>query len=262
MNIKDFCFMRGGKYLQSLTADTAHLLSPIDKRSKGKNKALLLLHGFGSSPAVYRRLLPALSMYDAIICPLLPGHGDNLQAFTNTPASEWVAAAHSVCQTMLQEYKSVDVMGLSLGGLLACDLSARLPIERLYLLAPALVLKLNMPIALFVVSVLRGLGIKFVRNRAGNIYTKQYAELTYRLLPLKTIREILTLIKLFHFAPPTCKTELFLGRFDEVVDSSKVASMFSALSNVSVHWLEHSAHVLPLEDDIDIIIKCMQRHNV
>lgn len=260
MNIEDFSYMRRGKQLELLTHQQAHLLEPVNIRRSGAKHALLLLHGFSSSPAVYRQLIPRLTNYDAIVCPKLPGHGESIAAFTQTKASEWIAAAEHAYEGLSKEYKQVSVVGLSLGGVLACHLSQRFTLHHLYLLAPALILRLNIPLALRLGHVLQLLGCKSIRNRAGSLCTHLHSELAYRKLPIATVIEILTLIHNFHFVPPSCPTDLFLGRFDKVVNSNLVEKIFADAPNVAVHWLANSAHVLPLDSDIATIAECLQRN--
>jgi carboxylesterase len=258
MNINDFRYMWRGKQFDGLALEHANLLAPVDMRGPGKERALLLLHGFSSSPAVYRQLLPKLPSYDAIVCPTLPGHGESIEALTAIKAQDWLIGVEKNCLSLIENYQKVDVIGLSLGGLLACHLSQRFNLNHLYLLAPALDLKLNISLALKSARLLHWLGFKYLRNRAGNLRSNMQKELAYRRVPIATIIEILTLINEFHFEPPTCPTDLFLGSFDEVVNSTLVAKKFSHLPNCTIHWLKESAHVLPLDSDVADIIECLQ----
>ena len=260
MNTDDFRYMWRGKHLQTLPLPEARLLSPIDIRGTSKNHALLLLHGFSSSPAVYRELIPSLTMYDAIVCPVLPGHADNLASFSSVKAREWLTAAEASCAHLLRDYKTVDVMGLSLGGLLACHLSNRFALNHLYLLAPSLSLHLKTTPALKLARFLYKLGFRTIRNRAGNLHTSSFSELAYRKLPIAAIIEILDLVNTFEFLPPTCPVDLFLGTFDEVVNSQEVVKLFTGLPNAKVHWLTNSAHVLALDGDIAAIISCIKNN--
>ncbi|RUR11266.1 alpha/beta hydrolase [Legionella septentrionalis] len=260
MNIDDFRYMRRGKHIKALPLQQATLLSPIDKRNGKKEKALLLLHGFSSSPAVFRELVPALSMYDTILAPVLPGHGESIAAFASVKSKDWLTAAEHACAHLVQEYSMVDVMGLSLGGLLACHLSNKFSLHHLYLLAPALALRLKISPALNLAYGLQKLGFKKLRNRAGNIYSKSAYELAYRQLPISSISEILALISTFKFIPPTCPTDIFLGFYDEVIHSAKVADYFANLPHARVHWLNNSAHVLPLDTDAETIVACVQQN--
>ena len=257
----DFEYMHRGKAVRALPAEEMDLLKPIDNKGSGRNRALLLFHGFSSSPAVYRQLAPSLTMYDAIVCPLLPGHGDSIDAFSKVNATQWIECAEQTCEQLLNTYQSVDVLGLSLGGILALHLSHRFRIHHLFLLAPALSLCLNVHLTLFVTRLTYLLGVRYIPNKAGNIYTPGHPELSYRQLPLKAAIEILTLIKTFQWSPPTCPVDVFLGRYDEVVHSTKVAALFSQLPNAQIHWLENSAHVLPLDGDVNEIIACINGVN-
>ncbi|MDP3562476.1 MAG: alpha/beta fold hydrolase [Legionellaceae bacterium] len=260
MNINDFNFMWRGKVVRPLDQNEISLLSPIDINRKESGRALLLLHGFASSPAIYRELLPTFTMYDAIVCPVLAGHADSIDAFAKSTANDWLETVIHAGQLLAKRYETVDVMGLSLGGLLACKLSEYMTINHLYLLAPALVLCGPTRVLLTCAQVLRKLGLKRITNHAGNFHIKGHAELTYRQLPLKAIIEILTYVSTNQFKLPRCPTDLFLGRYDEVVDSSAVARLFANDLNTKIHWLNNSAHILPLDGDIEAIVDCVKRN--
>jgi len=248
-----------GKPVLEAGENDARLLKPIAQYGKNKDRALLLLHGFSSSPAVYRLMLPALTGYDAIVAPTLAGHGDSIAAFSQSTAKQWIESAETACANLIDNYRHVDVLGLSLGGLLACHLSARFPLNRLYLLAPALRIKSSIPFALHLARTMRFLGFHLLRNQAGNICMEGRAELTYRQLPIPATIEILTLIRDFDFKQPTCPTDLFLGKWDEVVDSKAVADMFLKNPNVTTHWLKKSAHILPLDNDVNTILDVVNK---
>lgn len=257
----DFRYMHQGKHLKALTIeDTAYLKELKKINSPRHDTALLLLHGFSSSPAVYRALVPRLPNYDAIIVPTLPGHAENIQAFGEVSADKWLIAAEKICHELTHSYQRVDVMGLSLGGLIACHLSQVFSLHHLYLLAPALSLRLNTTITSIGIHLLKRLGFTAVRNFAGNIHRNEYSELAYRQLPLSTILTLMDLIKNFDFRSPACDTDLFLGAYDNVVHSDEVAKLFAGLPNVKTHWLKNSAHALPLDGDLSTIAACVNAH--
>lgn len=261
MNNDDFRYMWHGKPLKILSKQEAHLLAPIYLRGEGHQNALLLLHGFSSSPAVFRALIPALRpMYEALVCPTLPGHGESISAFSQVKSTEWLTAAEEACALLMKKYEVVDVLGLSLGGLLACHLSQQFNLHHLYLLAPALALNLKINLALKTAHLLHYLGFQHLRNRAGSLCAQLHSEIAYRQLPITTVIEILSFIKAFHFKRPTCPTDLFLGRKDDVVNTALVAKHFMHLPPAHLHWLNNSAHVLPLDGDIDAIIACIREN--
>ncbi len=260
MNIDAFRYMRRGIHLSTLDHEDSFLLAPIEQRNDKSHRALLLLHGFSSTPAVFRLILPSLVLYyDAVYCPVLAGHADNLDAFAKTKASDWFSQTEQVYDRLANQFTRIDVMGLSLGGILACHLGSCVNLHHLYLLAPALDLQLGLNNAIKLAKTLNWLGFRKIRAAAGDLYTSQNSELAYRQLPLPTIIELLTLIQQFQFIPPTCPTDLFLGCHDQVVSSWRVADRFADNANINIHWLANSAHVLPLDGDQEKIVSCVKQ---
>lgn len=257
INLDDFQYMWRGQAMRPLLETEVERLAPIDKRNKGNDRALLLLHGFSSSPAVYRAIWPALKNYDALVCPALPGHAENLAAFTSVTRDEWIAAAEAACEPLIQQYKTVEIVGLSLGGLLACHLATQFPIQHLYLLAPALKLRFNINLAKKAARLLNACGMKHIKNHAGNLFTHEHEELAYKKLPLRALIELFTLIEQTELKQPKCPVDLFLGSHDDVVDSPFVTQLFKDNNNCNTHWLDHSAHAIPLDGDIETIINCI-----
>lgn len=259
MKYDDFRYMQRGKQLSELKQTDWALLNPINQNGEGKNRALLALHGFSSSPAVYRYLLPKIEHYDAIVCPLLPGHGESIESFSKSKAQDWFLAAKNHCDNLIKTYEKVDILGLSLGGLLACKLCQSYPINHLYLLAPALRLNLHINRTLAIAQLLKRLGFRHIRNIAGNLMSNQHAEIAYRKLPISAVIEMLHYARQYEWIPPECPTDLFLGRFDQVVSSQQVEQLFTNLPNTKIHWLNQSAHVLPLDNDLNEIIDCINQ---
>ncbi|CAM2748762.1 alpha/beta hydrolase [Legionella worsleiensis] len=259
MNNNDFRYMRRGKQLSGLTPNELKLLEPVNQRGLGRERALLVLHGFSSSPAVYRNIIPQLTHYDAIVCPALAGHAQSIEAFSQSTAAEWLSTAQHACDQLSKEYTKLDVLGLSLGGLLACELSQHFNLNHLFLLAPALKLHMNVNSMLKLAQLLHYFGFRQLRNAAGNLKTNEHAEIAYRTLPITAIIEMLTLAQQYEWVPPTCPVDLFLGAYDEVVASQEVERLFLPLPNVTIHWLKNSAHVLPLDNDFQEIIQCINQ---
>ncbi|MGQ3891603.1 alpha/beta hydrolase [Legionella sp. CNM-4043-24] len=261
MNLDDFRCMRRGQHLSTVSPDNATLLKGINWRNGKKNRALLMLHGFGSTPAVFRYMTPHIQGYDAIVVPPLPGHAVSLDAFAHMKADDLKRFVEQTCSELCQEYDQVDVLGLSLGGVLACHLSQLFPLHHLYLLSPAIDIHLAINKTIALAQGLQRLGFRYIRSIGGNLYTSAYCEISLRLLPLSTIVELLTMLRQFQFAAPVCPTDVFLGCHDEVVSSHCVAARFANQAQVNIHWLKNSAHVLPLDGDVDAILQCMRENN-
>ncbi|WP_131795694.1 alpha/beta hydrolase [Fluoribacter gormanii] len=259
MNLNDFRYMRRGKQLFDLNKKDYTLLEPIRRRGAKTDRALLLLHGFTSSPAVYRYLIPKLNHYDAIVCPALPGHADSIAAFAQVKLTDWLECATQECEKLFKEYQKVDVLGLSLGGILACELSATFAFNHMFLLAPALKLQMNTYRNLQLLNVLKKLGFCELRGVAGNLATNKHAEISYRRIPIPALIELFTMIHEYQWITPNCPIDLFFGAHDIVVASKEVEKMFAHVPNTTIHWLANSAHVLPLDNDLDQIVQCINQ---
>lgn len=260
MNLDDFRCMRRGIHLAVLNPEEANLVKPLQISNGKKNSVLLLLHGYSSTPAVFRELIPSLVGYDMILCPALPAHGKSIEAFATMKASDLLEYVKNLTASLINDFDNVDILGLSLGGLLACYLGSQFKIRHLYLLAPALDLNLNIPFNLKLAQFLKRVGFTKLRSAAGNLYSQKACEIAYRQLPITSIIELFGLIQNFEFIAPTCPTDLFLGRHDEVVNCEAIAARFANNPNTTIHWLDNSAHVLPLDGDIEAIIQSIREH--
>ncbi|MGC1181829.1 alpha/beta hydrolase [Legionella sp.] len=257
MNKNDFRYMRRGKQLFDLKKNDFSLIKSINQYRRKIDRAVVLLHGFSSSPAVYRYLIPQLKNYDAIICPALPGHGASIESFAQATAADWLALTREVCDQLFKKYTKVDIVGLSLGGLIACKLNEYFAFNHMFLLAPALELNMNVNVYLKLVIMLHHLGFKEIRGAAGNLVTDKYAEISYKKLPLTAVIELFNLVLHHQWIAPKVPVDLFLGVHDNVVSSAKVGQLFANLANVSIHWLKNSAHVLALDNDLNYIVNCI-----
>jgi carboxylesterase len=103
-------------------ADAAAILpgaETIDLQEEGSHGALLL-HGFGDTPQTLALLARRLKKSGySVLAPLLPGHGRSIEAFGNSRATDWIAAAKGAYRDMRARHNMVSVVGLSMGGALA-----------------------------------------------------------------------------------------------------------------------------------------------
>jgi carboxylesterase len=259
MNKNDFRYMRCGKQLRDLNDRDFSFLKPINKHGENTERAIILLHGFSSSAAVFRELIPKLKNYDAIVCPNLPGHASSIDDFSKVTAADWLSDATTLCEDLFKKYNKVDIVGLSMGGLLTCKLSEHFAFNHIFLLAPALKLVMNERKYLAFARVMHNLGFKELRGAAGNLVTHKNAEVSYRKLPLTTSMEMFHFILDHQWVAPTVPVDLFLGAQDKVVSSVEVERMFLNLPNVAIHWLPNSAHILTLDEDLEQIVECVNQ---
>ncbi len=101
--------------------------------------AVLLLHGWHSSPREMRPLAEKLSALGfRCHCPLLKGHGTRLEDLLPTRFEDYLADATSAWNELSAAHERVSICGLSMGGLMALYLAARVQVANLILIAPFL----------------------------------------------------------------------------------------------------------------------------
>lgn len=97
----------------------------------GGSVGVLCLHGFTGSPWTLAPLVIALAEagFDVEL-PLLPGHCASLDALAATGWADWLSCARDALVQLQLRCPSVVVVGLSMGGALACALAAEEPALR------------------------------------------------------------------------------------------------------------------------------------
>ncbi|MEO7963151.1 MAG: alpha/beta fold hydrolase [Gemmatimonadaceae bacterium] len=97
----------------------------------GPRFGVLVLHGFGDTPqsvVTVARALHAAGL--AVRVPLLPGHGRTLEAFSASRRDEWESAARHSYAELAKACDRVAIVGVSMGGTLACILAADDSLEK------------------------------------------------------------------------------------------------------------------------------------
>lgn len=99
---------------------------------------MLLLHGFGDTPQTLSYLAGGLHAAGFTVkAPLLPGHGRTVDEFERSRAVEWISYARGEYDALVQDFRTVGLGGLSMGGGIAAIIAANAPrLSALVLLAP------------------------------------------------------------------------------------------------------------------------------
>lgn len=119
---------------------------PVGRRSfylapKGRSRgSVLLLHGFSASPYELRQLGAHLqSQGIRVYAPRLAGHGIGTAAFNAKGRHDWLSDAEAAFAALRTPGQKLNVIGHSMGGVLAALVAAKhgAEIRRLVLAAPA-----------------------------------------------------------------------------------------------------------------------------
>jgi carboxylesterase len=105
----------------------------------GGETAVLLLHGYTGISDEMRYLAERLAAAGfSVSVPRLPGHGTTGHDFLSTTADDWFRRAADEFFDLRGRFKTVYVVGLSMGALLALLLASRFKPDKIVLGAPAI----------------------------------------------------------------------------------------------------------------------------
>lgn len=114
---------------------------PFDIGNPRAPQAILCVHGFNDSPAVFRKMAPRLAQQGYFVRAMrLPGFGERLENAARYGAADWVQAVTDQLRILRKRYSSVYVVGHSLGATVSVAALIQDPslADAALLLAPAL----------------------------------------------------------------------------------------------------------------------------
>ena len=228
--------------------------SPIDLPADGRH-GVLLVHGFGDTPQTLQYLATHLHAQGwGVRAPLLPGHGRTLDEFAATRADEWIDCAREELALLRARYKTVAIVGLSMGGSIATILAAEArDIRALVLLAPYL----SMPTRLrraagmhavlgAVLPYLRGGGERSILNPE-----EAARNLAYGFASPRLVFELSRVVDLARAAAPKVEapTLVVQSRQDNRIppDAAERAFNFFTAHDRRLLWTEGNGHIITVD---------------
>lgn len=111
--------------------------APVFLEAEGSQRAVLLIHGWVSTPADWWDLPQRLHERGVTVhAPLLPGHGTSPEDLAGVTHEQWLEAALAHYDALQSTHEQVCVAGFSMGGALAVAVAEARDAERLALMAP------------------------------------------------------------------------------------------------------------------------------
>ena len=112
---------------EKLVPDESKCFDPACRsiiRKQGSEKAVLMIHGYPTTPAMYTYAAERMKEegYD-VYAPLIPTFGADYHDFQKTVFSSWYSWIEEYYEKLCKEYRSVYVIGTSMGGAMALKLA-------------------------------------------------------------------------------------------------------------------------------------------
>jgi carboxylesterase len=222
----------------------------------GGDRGVLVLHGFTGSPHSMRPLAESLADRGyAVELPRLPGHGTSLDDLVPTRWSDWSSAAAATFDELAARCSAVAVVGLSMGGGLACWLAETHP-EPVALVA---INPLVQPIAAELregAKQLLDAGVATIDGVANDIALEGADEYGYAGVPIAAAMSLMDALEdvASDLSSITCPTLVITSRQDHVVTTDNSELLAGKVAGPVEHlWLERSYHVATLDFDAPLI---------
>ena len=228
--------------------------APIEHHAD-TGRAVLLLHGFGDTPQSVGYLASYLHAHGwSVRAPLLPGHGRSLEAFAASRADDWIDCARQELDALRTRYRSVSIVGQSMGGSLATILAAEAgDVLALVLLAPYLSMPTRLRRAASAHSILgmmapylRGGGERSIRDPAEAARNLAYGFTTPRL-----VYELGRVVDLARRAASsvTTSTLVIQSRQDHRIPADAAERAFALFSAPErrLIWTEGNGHIISVD---------------
>ena len=220
---------------------------------------ILLLHGFTATTAEVRPLAVSLAAQGyTTLAPLLPGHNTTPTDLNSCHWGDWVNVAESAYISLREHCQIVIIGGESMGGLLALYLASHYPeIAAILTYAPAL--KLNL-------SGANRIQLHILAQIKPYIKKPQIDDDTlwqgYTVNPLKGVIQLLKFQEVVRNKLPDITQPLLIiqGRLDPTVHHSVPHILSSHVQSdfIELQWMEHSAHVVILDQEHEEVEKITQ----
>lgn len=231
--------------------------SPHRRASNGEGPSgVLLLHGFCGTPATLEPIADALVTSGFEVCvPLLPGHGTTPEDLQTHTYADWLGAASDALDRLFARVANVGVLGFSMGGALATQLTARsASVSALSLINPLVV-----PKDAGYIGLIEGLissGQTMASSIGGDLADPSARDASYQSTPLVAALSLLSSLDevVADLERVSAPVLLFSSRVDHVVEPANGDRVVLDVAGpVERVWLERSYHVAPLDFDRETV---------
>lgn len=222
---------------------------------EGGPVGILLIHGLTATTAEVRLAADRLNELGyTVSAPLLPGHGTRPEEMYGVAWQDWAWEVEKTYHHLATLCDDVFVGGESTGSVLALDLARKYPeIKGVLCFAPAI--KLALPLSNLVALYAAAPLVNAIPK--STMGTNEFWQ-GYRVYPLRGITELVALgrfirSRLIDIQQPVL---IFQGRHDKTIseDSGEIILNGVASQVKELHWMEESAHVVLLEQELPKII--------
>ncbi len=222
---------------------------------KNPEVGVLLLHGFTASPYQFRYLRGLLANKNlTVYAPVIAGHGTHPKDLQNTTIDDWIGSAEKAYDFLKEKVKKIVIIGNSFGGNLAFQLAIKNDpsLNGIISLGTPVYLRWQKLIYLRMYSYywFKKYYKKRGENYASNLMDDLSVEVSYPVIPIKSLKIFLKFIKYFtlpglkHITTPAL---IIQASKDPVVHSKSAQHLHEHLNCQfkKICWLDGKFHSMP-----------------
>lgn len=243
---------------------TARSTAPFFCAGKSGALGVVMIHGLTSCPAEVQPIADDLLAREpdlTVSCPLLPGHGTSVEELRRIRPESWRTAVTAEVDRVAMHSKSISLVGISLGAVLAADraiVDAR--VKSLVMLAPVFELRSAsarlVPLARHFVRYIK----KNPQSRANHLARGLFS---YDRYPLDSVYHLMRLARRVRSSLHELTVPILIagGRCDRYTRWSSFESLRESIGSRTVELVEceNSGHVLPYEPDAPKLFDAIHR---
>ncbi len=221
----------------------------------GGDDGVLVIHGFTGNPQSMRPIATKLAELNLTVdLPVLPGHATAIEQMIPTRYNDYLTAIDESFNDLNEKCGRVGLVGLSMGGTLACELAAKYPVTGVALINPFI----DPPAPEYrnIVEELLKSGMEVAPGVGSDIKKPGSKELAYEGSPLEAALSLFEGLDNLYEKLQNIHTQilLFSSREDHVVPTSSGDILEEKLKgHIERVWLENSYHVATLDFDQELI---------
>jgi carboxylesterase len=230
-----------------------------------KETCWLLIHGYASTPKDMDELASKIShqLNDSVRVPRLQGHGEVPSNLLELNINNWYSQSEAELFSLIQQCTNVNIVGFSMGGVIALKLAQNNEINNLYLISPYLRLRYKFWNILSKESYLNLLADSFIYKKKNNVAQINSPEgiedhISYISTPLQPIKNSFPLIDeiILNLNNIEYPTLIQHSKNDDTIDieSSQIVLNKISSNNKELITYTNSNHVLLSDFDKDEVI--------
>jgi len=248
--------------------DVLSALSETSNLDSSYQPPVLLLHGFGGSPYDFHYLIDELNEKDVVfLAPCIAGHCEaSVRKFALFTHEQWVESARqALAELKALGYEQIDVVGFSLGGILALSVAEDPAVRKVVLVNPYTEVPHRwyhlLPVRTWQ-DLLHNV-VPYIRKSANGQITNEALQRAYipayLHLPVDAVRELDELALPFwaKFDPPDKPVFMIIAENDVVSSPQRMteyAQKFFTREGDQILRAENSNHVVLHDNDKEMVI--------